>query len=95
MLAGGVSFELPPLRLSRGGASLLSIPTGTFSAFSDVFAASDPAGSHLPVPIQGVMLLATVLCCAPSTVNRPRELPVRSPSYTVPESRAMGTGAAL
>jgi len=96
-VAGGVGFDaLPPL-LSRGGPSLLlvSIPTGTSSAFIVVFATSVPAGSHDPLPIQGVSALAVVLCSAPLTVNNPSELPVRSPSYTVPESSAMGTGEAL
>ena len=43
---------LPPL-VSRGGASVLSIPTGTFSALMPVFGASAPVGSHIPVPSQG------------------------------------------
>ncbi len=81
-------------RVSRGGPSPLSIPTGIDSAFGAVLV-STPPGSHLPVPIHGLCTLTALLCRALFTVNRPRELPVRSASYTVPASNAIGTGSAL
>jgi hypothetical protein len=57
-------------------------------------AASDAASSlavlQIPSPIQVLFP-----CKALETVNNPCETPVRMPSYTVPLSRAIGTGAAL
>ena len=95
VVAGGVSFGALPLLESRGGSSLVSIPTGTVSALSAVFAFSVPAGSHAPVPIHGLCTLTALLCSALLTVNRPNELPARSASYTVPGSNAIGIGLAL
>jgi hypothetical protein len=40
--------------VSRGGSSLLSMPTGAVSAFSSVLAVSLPPGTHLPVAIHGI-----------------------------------------
>ncbi len=82
-------------RVSRGGPSPLSIPAGTDSAFSALLAVSLPLGTHLPVPIHGLMRLAALLCSALLTVNSPSELPARWASYTVSVSSAMGTGSAL
>ncbi len=79
----------------RGGWSVVSIPRGTLSAFIPPFGASVPTGSHMPVPSHGVTALTALLCRAPFRVNNPTLVPVRSPSYTVPDSRAMGTGFAL
>ena len=93
VLAGVVSFGV--LRVKRGGSSLVSIPTGTVSAVKVVFGFSVPAGSHMPVPIHGLWTLTALLCSALLTVNRPKELPARSASYTVPGSNAIGTGSAL
>lgn len=94
-LAGAPGFDpLPPL-LKRGGSSLLSIPTGTDSAVCGLFAGSVPAGRHNPVPSHGLCTLTELLCSALPTVNSPSELPVCSPSYTVPDSNAIGTGFAL
>ena len=95
MVAGGASFgALAPL-VNRGGASLVSIPTGTVSALSSVFGFSAPAGTHAPVPSHGVDTLTALLCSALLTVNSPNELPACSASYTVPGSKAMGMGSAL
>src|SRR5581483_6329314 len=77
-------------RVSRGGASASSIPTGVLSAFSGVAAGSVPDGRHEPVPIQGACAFTLLLCNALPTVNRPRGLPARSPSYTTPESSDIG-----
>jgi peroxiredoxin Q/BCP len=93
VLADGASFV--GFRVSRGGSSLVSIPTGTVSALSAAFFVSDPAGSHFPVPIHGLCTLTALLCSALLTVNRPNELPARSASYTVPDSNAIGIGSAL
>ncbi len=82
-------------RVSRGGASASSIPTGVLSAFCGVAIGSVPAGRHAPVPIQGACELTLLLCNALPTVNRPSGLPARSPSYTTPESSDIGTGSAL
>ena len=82
-------------RVSLGGASSSPIPTGVPSAFSTLIIGSVPFGRQTPVPSQGIAALALLLCSALPTVNRPSELPVRSPSYTLPESSAMGTGSAL
>jgi len=82
-------------RVSLGGWSLVSIPTGAVSAVSAVFAVSLPAGSHVPVAIHGLGTLAALLCSALLTVNSPIELPTCSASYTVPVSNAIGTGSAL
>jgi hypothetical protein len=80
LAAGGVSFGALSLLVSRGGPSPVSIPTGTVSALSAVFGFSVPAGSHVPVPIHGVCTLTALLCSALLTVNKPNELPARSPS---------------
>ena len=53
-------------------------------------AASALADCQVPSPIHVLFP-----CKAPETVNNPCETPVRKPSYTVPLSSAMGTGAAL
>jgi hypothetical protein len=82
-------------RVKRGGSSPGSIPTGVVSAFSAVAAGSLPAGAHFPVPSHGLSTLTALLCNALPTVNKPKELPARSPSYTVPVSSAIGTGSAL
>ena len=92
--SGGADF-FAGSRVSRGAPSPVSMPTGTVSALIPVAADSVPAGTHLPVPIQGVATLAAVLCSALLTVNKPAELPERSASYTVPDSNAMGMGSAL
>lgn len=92
VLAGAV---LMGLCVNRGGWSTVSMFGGFVSAFSTFFAGSDPAACHTPVPIHGVGTLAALLCSALPIVNNPREFPDRSPSYTVPGSRAIGTGSAL
>ena len=93
---GGVAAPAAPgFRVNRGGPSPASIPTGTVSAVCVVFGVSIPTGTQAPVAIHGVWLFAVVLCSAPSDVNSPSELPVRTPSYTVPDSSAIGTGDAL
>lgn len=93
--AGGVLVEAPGFLLKRGGASELSIPTGVFSACSSFFPVSEPASTYVPVASHGTAALAALLCSAAPIVNNPCELPVRSASYTVPGSSAMGTGEAL
>jgi hypothetical protein len=95
-LSGGLSFA-DGSRVNLGGPSLVSIPTGTGSAFAPFASGSDPFARNAPVPIQvakapGAELF---LCSALDTVNNPSEFPVRSASYTVPESSDMGTGSAL
>jgi hypothetical protein len=95
-LSGGLSFANGS-RVNLGGPSLVSIPTGTASAFAALISGSDPFGRHAPVPIQvdkapGAELF---LCSALLTVNSPNEFPARSASYTVPESSDIGTGSAL
>jgi hypothetical protein len=95
-LSGGLSFA-DGSRVNLGGPSLVSIPTGTGSAFAPFVSGSDPFGRNAPVPSQvakapGVELF---LCSALDTVNNPSEFPARSASYTVPESSAIGTGSAL
>jgi hypothetical protein len=95
-LSGGLSFA-DGSRVNLGGPSLVSIPTGTGSAFAPFVSGSDPFGRNAPVPIQlakapGAELF---LCSALDTVNNPSEFPARSASYTVPESSAIGTGSAL
>jgi hypothetical protein len=95
-LSGGLSFA-DGSRVNLGGPSLVSIPTGTGSAFAPFVSGSDPFGRNAPVPIQvakapGAELF---LCNAPDTVNNPSEFPARSASYTVPESSDIGTGSAL
>jgi hypothetical protein len=64
---------------------------GADSARRAVFGGVDPAGSHVPAPNQ--VLFGP--CNAPLTVKNPAEAPVRTASYTVPESSAIGTGEAL
>jgi len=91
---GGFGVSLPD-RVNRGGSSVDSRPTGFFSAVSSFFAANAPASSHVPSPIHGFAACGFSLCKAPLTVNNPCETPARKPSYTVPDSSAMGTGAAL
>jgi len=95
-LSGGLSFA-DGSRVNLGGPSLVSIPTGTGSAFAPFGSGSDPFGRNAPVPSQvakapGAELF---LCSALDTVNNPSEFPARSASYTVPESSAIGTGSAL
>ena len=93
--AGLAPVVLVGVCVSRGGWSAVSMLTGFVSAFITFFSGSDPVACHTPVPIHGVGTLAELLCSALPTVNKPRELPARSPSYTVPESKAIGTGSAL
>jgi hypothetical protein len=90
-----VPVVLVGLCVSLGGSSTVSMCAGADSAFSTFFAGSDPVARHTPVAIHGVGTLAELLCSAFPIVNKPRELPDRSPSYTVPESKAIGTGSAL
>jgi len=59
------------------------------------FGASAPAATHSPVASHGTSALAARLCSALLIVNRPNAVPVFSPSYTMPDSSAMGTGSAL
>jgi hypothetical protein len=77
---GAAAGVLDAPRVSLGGPSLLSIPTGTFSALCVVFATSVPVGTHVPVAIHGADEFGDVLCNAPPTVNNPSELPVLVPS---------------
>src|SRR5579863_2254200 len=82
--AGGGALGAPPELaspfVSLGGASVFSIPTGATSAFIPVFGASAPPASQAQVAIQGTSALAARLCSALLMVNRPRGLPVFSPS---------------
>jgi hypothetical protein len=73
----------------------VSIPVGTLSAFNSLLFVSVPVGTQFPVPSHGVCAFAELLCNALFTVNSPIELPVRSASYTVPDSNAIGIGSAL
>ena len=83
-------------RVNRGGPSSAAlIPAGAASAFFAVSGASVPIGRHMPVPSHGIAAFGLLLCSALPTVNSPSELPERSPSYTTPESNAIGTGSAL
>jgi hypothetical protein len=91
-----VGFEsLPPARLRRGGPSLLSRPTGTFSAFTVFLASSLPAGNQVPCPSQRFAAIVLLFRNAALTVNKPSEVPLCKASYTVPVSSTMGTGEAL
>ena len=92
LLAGDV---LAGSCVSRGGWSAVSMFAGADSAFDTFFAGSDPVARHTPVAIHGVGTLTELLCSALPMVNNPSELPERSPSYTVPGSKAIGTGSAL
>jgi hypothetical protein len=94
-LGGVAAGGLDDPRVRRGGPSLLSMPIGTVSALWVVFATSVPVGTHVPVAIHGADEYGDVLCNAPPIVNNPSELPVRVPSYTMPESSAIGIGSAL
>lgn len=95
VVEGPAGLDVVSLLVKRGGASVVSIPFGTSSAFIPLLGASDPAASHAPVASHGTSALAARLCSALLIVNRPRDTPVFSPSYTVPDSSAMGTGSAL
>src|SRR5580692_318506 len=95
VVEGGAELDVVSLFVKRGGASVVSIPLGTISAFIPPFGASDPAANHAPVASHGTSALAARLCSALLTVNRPIDTPVFSPSYTIPDSSAMGTGSAL
>ncbi len=81
-------------RLSTGGPSGGSGAgfdiTARFFAAASFAAAIALAVCQVPSPSQ--VLLP---CSAEITVNNPCETPVRMPSYTVPLSSAIGTGAAL
>ncbi len=81
-------------RLNTGGPSGGSGAgfdiTALFFAAASFAAAIALAVCQVPSPSQ--VLLP---CSAEVTVNNPCETPARMPSYTVPLSRAMGTGAAL
>ena len=81
--------------VNRGGWSVGVTSAGFVSALVTFFSGSDPVARQTPVAIHGVGTLAELLCSALPTVNNPSELPDRSPSYTVPESKAIGTGSAL
>ena len=81
--------------VKRGGWSVGVMSAGFVSAFISFFAGSDPAARQTPVAIHGVGTFAELLCSALPIVNNPSELPDRSPSYTVPGSKAIGTGSAL
>ena len=95
-LADGAGLLAFGSRVSRGGPSSAAlIPAGADSAFFAVSGASVPFARHTPVPSQGIAAFGLLLCSALPTVNSPSELPVRSPSYTLPESNAIGTGSAL
>jgi hypothetical protein len=80
LFAGGEGLLAPGSRVSRGGPSVLSIPTGVMLALLAFTGSSIPTGCHTPVPSHGVGALVALLCSALPTVNRPRELPARSPS---------------
>src|ERR1700678_398220 len=94
VVAGAAEVDVVSLFVKRGGPSLVSIPFGTASAFIPLFGASDPAASHAPVASHGTSALAARLCSALLIVNRPNAVPAFSPSYTMPDSNAMGTGSA-
>src|ERR1700722_11904997 len=94
-VAAGAALDVVPLFVKRGGASVASIPLGTTSAFIPFFGASAPAATHAPVASHGTSALAARLCSALLIVKRPNSVPVFSPSYTMPDSSAMGTGSAL
>lgn len=87
--AGGVSLPASllalelvaaPGRVSRGGPSSGSSPTGADSALSTFVVGSAPAGCHAPVAIHGSGTFTALLCSAVFTVNKPNEFPVRSAS---------------
>ena len=78
-----------PGRLNTGGPSSSSRGLDSALCAAD-FSGSAPAACHLPSASQRLLLRRT-----PVTVNSPSDSPVRSASYTVPESSAMGTGSAL
>src|SRR5262249_35930077 len=77
-----------PDRRSTGGASVSS--SGGFDCTTAFFAFTLSPGCQLPTPSQD-----SFFCSSPVTVNKPRYAPVFSPSYTIPDSSAMGTGLAL
>src|SRR6266852_2519155 len=90
---GSVGFaELA--RLNTGGPSTGSGAGFDWASFFFAAAAAAVASAladcQVPSPIH-VLLDSR----APETVNNPAETPARTPSYTVPLSSAMGTGAAL
>jgi len=88
----GLAFGLA--RLNTGGPSGNSGAgfdmTALFLAAASFAAAIAVSDRQVPAPTQ--VLLP---CRAPVTVNSPWDTPVRNPSYTVPVSSAIGTGAAL
>ena len=81
-------------RLNTGG------PSGGSGAGFDMaalFLAAASLAAAIAVSVRQVPAPSQVLlpCNALVTVNSPSETPERKPSYTVPLSSAMGTGAAL
>jgi hypothetical protein len=74
---------------SGGSGAGLDI-TARFFAAASFDAAIALAVCQVPFPSQVLLPWS-----AEVTVNNPCETPVRMPSYTVPLSRAIGTGAAL
>jgi hypothetical protein len=92
--AGSAGFGCSASRRRKTGGpscSSSSRSRGLASARCAADAGFDPAAIQVPAPAQ--VLFGP--CNAPVTVNSPSEAPVRSASYTVPDSKAMGTGAAL
>ncbi len=87
--SGDLGFSEPP-RLNTGGPSTGSERGFGGAAFFLAAASSSLADCQVPSPSH--VLFA---CKAPDTVNSPWETPVRTASYTVPLSSAMGTGEAL
>src|SRR5580658_5841664 len=91
--AAGVAAGFDPagegvVDVVEGGAEL-----DVVSLFVKRGGASVPAANHAPVASHGTSALAARLCSALLTVNRPIDTPVFSPSYTIPDSSAMGTGS--
>jgi hypothetical protein len=86
-LEAGAEVSAVP-RFNRGRSSLLldpllavlSIPTGTSSAFRVVFGASVPLGRNEPAPTHGCGAPCVLLCNAPLIVNSPKESPACSAS---------------
>src|SRR6266851_9740374 len=87
---GGSAGFAELARLNTGGPS--TGPGAGFECASLLLAAAANALADCQVPSPIQVLFP---CKAPETVKSPWETPVRTASYTVPLSSAMGTGAAL
>ena len=93
--AGGGSAGFAELaRLNTGGPSTGSGAGFDCASFFFAAAAAEAASALADCQVPSAIHV-WFASNAPDTVNNPCEIPVRTASYTVPLSSAMGTGAAL